>query len=79
VRQAAVVAGIVQNPARLEHFNKLWRNASDVEQQEIAVDVTVWLMCQDPAHRDQLYIKAEKRMVARQSDEDERYKRCKKG
>jgi hypothetical protein len=52
VRQAAVAAGILRQPTRLDHFAKLWRNASDAERRAIAVEVERWLLQQGQALRD---------------------------
>jgi hypothetical protein len=49
VRQAAIAAGILQHPTRLDFFPKLWRNASDAEWQAIAQDVVRWVARQGPA------------------------------
>jgi hypothetical protein len=43
VRQAAIAAGILQHPTRLDHFKKLWRNANAAERQAIAMDVVRWV------------------------------------
>jgi hypothetical protein len=62
VRQAAIAAGILQHPTRLDHFQKLWRNASDEEREAIAVDIMGWLLCQDEARYDAIRNKAAKRL-----------------
>jgi hypothetical protein len=49
VRQAALAAGILQRPTRLDHFRRLWRNASAADRQAIAVDVVRWVARQSPA------------------------------
>lgn len=54
VRQAAIAAGIRQNPTRLAHFQKLWRNATDEEREAIAVHVEAWLTCQEPTRCDRV-------------------------
>jgi hypothetical protein len=70
VRQAAIAAGIMKNPTRLEHFQKLWRNANNEERETIAVEVQWWLMWQAPEWRDAMNRKVAKLLAEREARPD---------
>ena len=70
VRQAAIAAGIMQNPTRLDHFQKLWRNATEKELEAIAVEVQWWLMWQAPARRDAIHRQVARLLAERETRPD---------
>jgi hypothetical protein len=70
VRQAAIAAGILTPPTRLDHFAKLWRNASDTERQAIAIAVERWVVRQGQTVRDAVRDAAAHRSAARKTRSD---------